>query len=111
MPDTFEQAFDIPRWLGFSGVPNDRTKRYSVASYRAQYMLLEHQAQRFHDESKTHQEVLKRIYQLLAKDPEYLARLKAGYPPHLDPIDQQEADALMEKLKKTSWSEVGKDLT
>ncbi len=107
---SFEESFDIPRYLGSGGVPRDRVGKYSVVSYQAMYLLLEHQAERFHAESRTHQDVLGKVYQLFSNDPDYRKRVKAGYPPHAGDVTQAEADELMKKLGRTPWSEVGRTL-
>lgn len=103
-------AQSIAERRGHAPIPSDRTKKYSVKAYRALYGIPEILAERFCEQSRSHYEVEQLIHRHFTEHPDMRSAALTEYDgPGVAAPSEQEAERLMEKLKKTSWSEVGKE--
>lgn len=108
--DSYGFPQSIPERRGFAPIPSDRTKKYSVKSYRALYGIPETLAERFREQANSHFEVERLIHQHFSEHPGMRQEALTEYDgPGVSAPSEEEAQRLMERLKHTSWSEVGRE--
>jgi hypothetical protein len=91
----------IPEMLGFSSVPYDREKKYSVDSYRALYALTEEEAQEARDSHATQPEIDIAMSHRYMKDAEYRARVDERRAPITATPPNENVKRLMLRLMDT----------
>lgn len=110
--DSYGFAQSIPERRGFAPIPSDRTRKYSPISYRAQYGIPLLLAERFVKESQSHHDVQQRIHRHFAEHPGMKQAAMEEYDgPGAREVTPEERAELEKKLSRTSWSDVGRDMT
>lgn len=110
--DSYGFPQSMPERRGFTPVPEDRIRKYSVKSYVALYGVPWLLAERFRDEGTSHSEVERRILKHYSEHPDMRQRALEEYDgPGAREVTPEEAKALEEKLSRIRWSDVGRDMT
>lgn len=100
----------IPEMLGFSKMPHDRERSYSRASYQAQYLLFEDEAQELLDRhgKEAHKAIDRELSLRYLRDGEYGSRIDGAAVD--GEISEEERKQAEETLKRKKWNDVGKDM-